>query len=204
MLNIEHIADRQMEWVARWHREPFVNTEVGELQLICEQHHWNFLLWHEEDLARNPAASDSEIAAVKRRIDRYNQLRNDWIERIDDFISETLSSLGVRLRPSAETNTETIGSVIDRLSILALRIFHLDEQRARPDVDDDHRRRVLGKLEVCLHQHTWLVRAAARLADGIRSGHFEHRTFRQNKMYNDPTLNPQMYRVEQPAEKKVA
>ncbi|HMP77852.1 MAG TPA: DUF4254 domain-containing protein [Pirellulaceae bacterium] len=193
MLDISQVAAWQVEWVAMWHEEPFANRFEDWKGLVCEQHHWNFLLWHEEDIARSPTATDSEIAQVKRRIDRYNQARNDWIEKLDDYVSGLLIQFGVQPREPVQINTETLGSTIDRLSILALRIFHLEEQLQRSDVSPDHRRRVTEKLTVSREQHAWLSRAAASLAMGLFSGEILHRTFRQNKLYNDPSLNPQIY-----------
>src|SRR6185503_15399300 len=99
---------------------------------------YNYRLWHEEDKARSPTASDAEIAQVKRAIDKLNQQRNDWIEKLDDWITEELARLHVAAPATAPQNTETLGSTIDRLSILALRIYHLIEQRDRADATAEH------------------------------------------------------------------
>lgn len=160
---------------------------------VCQQHSFNFQLWHEEDLARSPVASDGEIAQVKRAIDRFNQSRNDWIEKVDDLLSQQIEALQITVRPNAGMNTETPGSALDRLSIMALRIYHLDEQMVRLDVDADHRQKVRRKLEVCQQQHVDLAHSLGQLLSNIFSGSVRHRTYRQCKMYNDPTLNPQVY-----------
>src|SRR5437773_1590929 len=133
MISIESITNLHRECIARWHEQPIDNPYDGLLSIACEQLSYNFRLWHEEDKARSPSASDAEIAQVKRAIDKLNQQRNDWIEKLDDWITEELSRRNVVAPASAPHNTETLGSTIDRLSILALRIYHLAEQRDRSD-----------------------------------------------------------------------
>ncbi len=171
---------------------------LGFLDVVCRQHSFNFLLWHEEDLARCPAATDTEIAQVKRAIDRYNQQRNDWIERIDDWLTQFLAAQGVQPGPHAVMNTETPGSTFDRLSILALRLYHLREELDRPGVSAEHRAKVSQKLAICELQQTELAAALAQLLAEIQAGTKRHRTYRQCKMYNDPALNPAVYRHQRP------
>jgi hypothetical protein len=194
MFRLEEITTLHRECVVRWHEQPVDQPHEGLLGLVCQQHAFNFLLWHEEDKARSREAGDSEIAAVKRAIDKLNQQRNDWIERIDDWISEELASRCVLPAADAPQNTETPGSTIDRLSILALRIYHLAEQRDREDASEEHRASVSRKLAVALAQQADLSRAAQRLADDLATGRKRHKTYRQLKMYNDATLNPYLYR----------
>lgn len=195
MIDIKQVMALQTEMVARWHVGPVYNQMNGTLGLVCEQHLCNFLLWHEEDVARSPVATDREIAEVKRSIDRYNQRRNDWIERLDDHIAEQLEQAQVQLELDARLNTETPGSAIDRLSILALRIYHLEEQIGRTDVGPAHLRSVEEKLTRCRQQQHELGAATQRLIHDIFAGKTRHRTYRQHKMYNDPDLNPQIYCV---------
>lgn len=199
MIDIKQVVALQTDMVARWHTGPVINSLEGTLGIICEQHRWNFLLWHEEDIARSPIASDREIAEVKRAIDRYNQQRNDWIERLDDHISEQLEQARVALDLDARLNTETPGSAIDRLSIMALRIYHLDEQRDRSDVSAEHLASVEAKLNRCRQQQHDLMAATQRLVHDIFAGKTRHRTYRQHKMYNDPSLNPQIYTAQRRA-----
>lgn len=193
MIDIKQIVALQSELVSRWHVGPVYNNLTGTLGIVCEQHRYNFLLWHEEDVARSPVASDREIAEVKRSIDRYNQNRNDWIEKLDDHIAEQIIQAQVALEMDARLNTETPGSAIDRLSILSLRIYHLEEQLARTDVTSEHSLSVDEKLTRCRHQRQELVQATQRLVHDIFAGKTRHRTYRQFKMYNDPSLNPQIY-----------
>jgi len=180
--------------VVRWHAQAVDNPFDGMLQLVCQQHGFNFLLWHEEDIARSPDVGDARIAAAKRSIDRYNQQRNDAIERLDDAITEMLTQQKVSADPSARLNTETIGSVIDRLSVLSLRIYHMREQTERADATSDHLAIVKNKLSLCLEQRSDLAQSLRELIDDIFAGRKRHKTYRQMKMYNDPTLNPYLYK----------
>jgi Protein of unknown function (DUF4254) len=203
MIQIDDIVSMQVDCVVRWHEEPIdnpleLNTGASPvLAIACQQHQYNYLLWHEEDIARSREVTDAQIACVKRNIDRYNQARNDWIERIDDWITEDLSQLAVETHLDARLNTETPGSSIDRLSIMALRIYHFEEQLARDDVDSVHLEKVTTRLALCRMQRHDLTQSLRELLDDIYSGAKRHRTYRQMKMYNDPTLNPYLYKSKQ-------
>ena len=197
MIDVQEIGNLQVQTVANWHTGPIENPYSGLLQIVCQQHSFNFRLWHQEDIARSPVATDSEIADVKRKIDKLNQQRNDWIEKIDDCLTEMLNQRSVVTDPEAPINTETPGSVFDRLSIMALRIYHMVEQLERDDVDATHRAKVEAKLSLCQTQQTELRQALQQLLDSIAAGSIRHRTYRQMKMYNDPSLNPSIYQTEQ-------
>lgn len=190
---VQEISNFQRELVARWHMSDPSAIGTGIGQIISQQHAYNFLLWHEEDLARSPAASDTEIANVKRAIDRYNQLRNDGIEQIDSWIAHALHALEIQPSVNATLNTETPGSAIDRLSILALREYHLQEQLHRDDVDASHLRSVEEKISICRTQHADLCLALQQLLSDILEGRKRHRNYAALKMYNDPNLNPVLY-----------
>jgi hypothetical protein len=193
MIDVQAITDLHHEAVARWHQQEIDNPWDGLLGVVCTQHSFNFSLWHQEDIARSPDASDAQIAQVKRAIDRLNQQRNDWIERIDDWISEHLRRQGIVAQAEAPLNTETPGSATDRLSILALRIYHYEEQTRRADATPPHVASVREKLAVCLAQHADLARSLRELVADIAAGRKRHKTYRQLKMYNDPSLNPYLY-----------
>jgi uncharacterized protein DUF4254 len=190
---VQQIIELHRGTVARWHDTPPDNPYDGLLATICQQHQYNFLLWHEEDIARSPDVSDNRIAAVKRAIDRYNQQRNDWIEKIDEALIQLLSAEGVLARADARINTETPGSAIDRLSIMALRIYHFDEQLTRDGAEEAHRASVRERLARCRAQHVDLSQSLAELLADIWSGRKLLKVYRQMKMYNDPTLNPYLY-----------
>jgi hypothetical protein len=192
---VQQITELQRDTVCRWHDLGVDNSYDGLLRTVCEQHQYNFLLWHEEDVARSPDVGDIRIAHVKRAIDRYNQQRNDAIERIDEAILESLVARGIRPQHGAPLNTETPGSAIDRLSIMALRIYHLEEQTARFDVDAEHHAKVTERLSRCRVQHADLACSLGELIADIEAGRKQLKVYRQMKMYNDPTLNPYLYRA---------
>ena len=179
--------------VDHWHHFEPEHTEEALRGRICDLHRYNFLLWHEEDIARSPAVTDGRIAQVKRAIDRYNQLRNDCIEKVDDWLVADLAARGIAASPTAPAATETPGAAIDRLSILELRRYHMREQVERADATPEHRAKAADKLVVLDAQRDHLVAAADRLMAEIFSGQRPLRVFRQMKMYNDPTMNPYLY-----------
>ena len=197
MIDISQITRMHRETVERWHHEEIDNPYSGLFELVCYQHRWNFLLWHEEDVARSPDVGDSRIAEAKRKIDRYNQLRNDGIEKVDDALADLLAEHGVEVPPNAPLNTETPGSAIDRLSILSLRIYHMAEQTTRADATAEHVASVEQKLAICLEQLEDLSESTACLVRDVVAGRKRHKTYRQMKMYNDPNLNPYLYEARQ-------
>ncbi len=194
MIDVAEITGMQHLMVAHWHVghvESLENPYEGFLKIACEQHQYNYILWHEEDIARSPDVGDARIAAAKRVIDQANQKRNDAIERMDDAIAQRIDLENVN--SEGPLNTETPGSAIDRLSILALRMYHLDEQRNRENVDDAHRQDVQSRIHICEIQHRELSQSLHELLIDLFSGRKRHRTYRQLKMYNDPALNPYLY-----------
>jgi hypothetical protein len=193
MIDVTAITRLHRDMVADWHVNELHNRFQGLLAIVCQQFQFNFQLWHEEDVARSPDVGDARIAQVKRAIDRFNQQRNDWIERIDDWITEDLRQRGTQPAEDALLNTETPGSVVDRLSIMTLRIYHMEEQLQRTDATPEHRESVQRKLATCRIQHEDLSNSLRQLLSDIYQGRKRHKTYRQHKMYNDPTLNPYLY-----------
>ena len=191
---IPEFLTRQLDLVDRWHRSPYEVSEDRDFKNSIDGQHWaNFLLWHEEDLARDPDTTDRIIAQVKRNIDKLNQQRNDLIEQLDEYLLSHLQTVAV---PSADAqiNSETPGSIIDRLSINALKIFHMEEQSNRADAAEDHRQRCQAKLFVLKEQRSDLGNSLSQLWEDLLQGRKQMKVYRQMKMYNDATLNPVLYR----------
>ena len=157
-------------------------------QLVLDQHRANFDLWHCEDEARDPCASDATLAATKRSIDRLNQLRNDLAEQMDRTLLESLAGAPLE---SAPLHSESPGLIIDRLSILALKIFHTREQLHRSTAE--HRRRNQERLAVLTEQRDDLAGCLALLWQDVLHHRRRFKLYQQLKMYNDPTLNPVLY-----------
>jgi hypothetical protein len=177
--------------VAGWAKSGAAGHASGQWQAIEDNHRCNCLLWDEEDLARRRNVPDSEIAANKRAIDGCNQKRNDAIERIDEQLLTSLA--GVKRRPDARLSSETAGGMIDRLSILSLKIHHMRLQTKRTDVERTHIEACEAKLARLLEQRSDLAACLDRLLDEAARGESYFKVYRQFKMYNDPKLNPAIY-----------
>jgi len=185
------IAALHRQSVERWHQDSPFSVTHEWAKLILEQHRYNYDLWHEEDKARQINVSDKVIAEVKRRIDHLNQKRNDAIERIDEYFLELGASKPLK---KAVLHSETAGMMIDRLSILALRLYHMAEQTKRKDVSADHIERCRVKYKTLLKQTKDLKACLQRLLEGWACGRLYFKVYRQHKMYNDATLNPVLYK----------
>lgn len=186
------------EFTARWHTDPDSGGGGGLESMVVEQHRQNFALWHEEDRARAPHASAEEIAQTKRNIDALNQARNDLVEDIDRELLEQLELAGVK--QAGELHSETPGMIIDRLSILSLKIFHTHEEIERAGASLEHGKRNRERLEVLVQQRKDLAGCLSVLCQDIQDGRRHFKLYRQLKMYNDPELNPEIYgaRVRRP------
>ena len=147
--------------------------------------------WHFEDIIRDPAIDPAEALVLKRRIDKSNQDRTDLVEQIDSYFRQIYSE--VTPLPDARLNTESPAWAVDRLSILALKIYHMNEQATRPDATPDHRERCQQKLNVLLEQQVDLSTAIDQLLEDIEAGRKYMKVYRQMKMYNDPSTNPVLY-----------
>ena len=201
-LEIIHLHDGLLATSA-W-SESLDPTRVAPLwRWIAVNHHNNCLLWAEEDLARRTRVKDSEIAGNKRRIDAFNQARNDATERVDELLlldlglvdeaearSHKALAADARDRTRVRLNSETAGSMIDRLSIIALKIAAMRVQTTREDVDDAHREASNSKLERLLQQRGDLGFCFDALLTECQAGRAYFKVYRQFKMYNDPQLNP--------------
>ncbi len=148
--------------------------------------------WHLEDIIRNPAIEPAEALEIKRRIDRSNQERTDLVELIDSYFMDLYSTVVVK--DDATINTETPAWAIDRLSILALKIYHMKAEAGRGDASAEHKSSCGKKLETLLSQREDLSAAIDQLLSDIESGKKYMKFYKQMKMYNDPSLNPVLYR----------
>jgi hypothetical protein len=147
--------------------------------------------WHLEDIIRDPQIDPVAALALKRRIDASNQDRTDMVEQIDTFFREKYA--GVDVLSDATINTESPAWALDRLSILALKIYHMKVETERTDADAAHIARCQGKLDILLQQRVDLSTAIDQLLDDIAAGRKYMKVYRQMKMYNDPETNPVLY-----------
>ncbi|ALO49714.1 DUF4254 domain-containing protein [Hoylesella enoeca] len=147
--------------------------------------------WHLEDIIRDPHINPADALSLKRRIDLSNQDRTDLVEQIDSHFRQKYSDVNVL--PDARINTESPAWAVDRLSILALKIYHMREQAERTDADDAHIDKCRSKLNVLLEQQIDLGTAIDQLLDDIEAGRKYMKVYRQMKMYNDPSTNPVLY-----------
>ena len=193
----EKLLIQQLQEVEIWHRflPEFDFSPVEDFpKLVSTQHQVNFELWHQEDLARDRDASDSIIANVKRAIDVLNQRRNDLIEQMDQFLLNIINAENVKNNAKTELNSETPGSMIDRLSINALKIYHMDEEIQRDEVTAEHRKKCTAKLSVLKEQRNDLEQCLSKLLVDLSTGEKRLKVYQQMKMYNDESLNPVIYR----------
>jgi hypothetical protein len=198
MLNFAYLPELHDELTLRWHVEALEAWRPPEDEwtlLVVRQHLANFELWHTEDAARTPHATDADLARVKRRIDETNQRRNDFSEQIDVSLLRFLREQNLP-DPAATLHSESPGLMIDRLSILALKIFHTREEMERPDAPIGHAERNQERLAILTEQRSDLAACLARLWEETLAGSRRFKVYRQLKMYNDPALNPAMYRSE--------
>ena len=180
------------EALVEWYAAPPAAVEAadGLAPLVRAQHFCNFSLWSLEDEARRVDVDDAVIAGIKRSIDRWNQRRNDLIEKLDEAV---LAELPSAVGAGAEQHSETAAQMIDRLSILALKNWHMDRQAARLD-DPALALECAHKLAVLKTQRQDLSNCLRRLLDDCRAGRRFFKLYRQFKMYNDPRLNPALSR----------
>ncbi len=193
--NANAIFNRSIDDYHRWDDvdHPIENPyEKGTLDHLLYHKNWfDTVQWHLEDIIRNPEIDPVEALAIKRRIDRSNQERTDMVEYVDSYLLEKYKE--VVPAPDARLNTETPAWAVDRLSILALKIYHMKQETLRTDVGDTHRTACQQKLEVLLTQQVDLSQAIEELIEEIEAGRKYMKTYKQMKMYNDPALNPVLY-----------
>ncbi len=166
--------------------------ETGSIEHLLYMKNWiDTVQWHLEDIIRDPNIDPVQALKIKRRIDASNQERTDMVEYIDSYMLDKYKD--VQLLPDAKINTETPAWAIDRLSILALKIYHMQQEVLRTDVDSTHKDACQKKLDVLLSQQKDLSTAIEELLTDIQTGRKYMKTYKQMKMYNDPALNPVLY-----------
>ena len=166
--------------------------ELGTIEYDLYVKNWiDTVQWHLEDIIRDPHINPVDALALKRRIDKSNQDRTDLVERIDSYFLSLYR--GVKTLENATINTESPAWAIDRLSILALKIYHMQEQVQRGDATADHKALCQQKLDVLLEQQKDLSSAIDQLIDDIATGRKYMKVYKQMKMYNDPSTNPVLY-----------
>lgn len=193
--NANTIFIRSIEEYHKWDNvdQPMVNPyEAGSLDALLYEKNWvDAVQWHLEDIIRDPQIDPVKALEIKRRIDRSNQVRTDMVEYIDSYMLDKYKD--VKPMADARLNTETPAWAIDRLSILALKIYHMHSEVIREDVDEAHRAACQKKLDVLLQQRVDLSTAIEELIEDIEAGRKYMKTYKQMKMYNDPSLNPVLY-----------
>ncbi len=182
------------EVIADYHKTDNVETPINnpypensiehKLYLKC----WiDTVQWHFEDIIRNPNIDPVEALGLKRRIDKSNQDRTDLVEKIDDYFLELYKD--VKVLDEATINTESPAWAVDRYSILSLKIYHMQEELKRTDIDEEHLTKCQAKLEVLKEQYNDMTTSINQLLDDIAAGRKYMKVYRQMKMYNDPKFN---------------
>lgn len=173
------------------HTNPFAEESIEFLLYAKSQ--IDTIQWHEEDEIRRPDLADASLVTIKRNIDALNQKRTDLVEKIDDYVFSIFSQIDPL--PQARMNSETPAWLIDRMSILELKIFHMHEQTLRNDATHEHIEKCKIKLNVLLEQRKDMSTCLDELIEEISQGKRYFKVYRQMKMYNDANLNPSLYTI---------
>ena len=181
-----------------YHRHDHVDTQLQNpfsmetINALLYTKNWiDTVQWHLEDIIRSPAIEPQKAILIKRRIDKSNQDRTDMVERLDDYFLDQFKN--VIAKPGTRINSETPAWLLDRMSILMLKIYHMKEQTERTDVSKEHLRKVEAKLTVLTEQKSDMQLAFDELIEDIAKGNRRFKVYRQMKMYNDASLNPMLY-----------
>lgn len=198
MLNANQCYDAFQRSVDDYHVTDHVDAPVknpypaGSFEHLLYVKNWiDTVQWHLEDIIRLPEINPTEALQIKRRIDKSNQDRTDMVEKMDDYFLDQFKS--VTPKPSAKINSETPAWLLDRMSILLLKIYHMKEQTERKDASAEHIAKCKAKLDVLTEQRSDMQLAFDQLMEDIRTGDRKMKVYRQMKMYNDASLNPMLY-----------
>ncbi len=186
------------EAITDYHKYDDVDHEIenpydkSQIEHLLYYKNWiDTVQWHFEDIIRDPQIDPKAALVLKRRIDASNQKRTDLVEYIDSYFLDKYK--GVKVLPDAKINTESPAWAIDRYSILALKIYHMEQETKRTDVDAEHIEKCSKKLSVLREQHADLSTAIEELLADIEAGKKYMKVYKQMKMYNDESLNPILY-----------
>jgi Protein of unknown function (DUF4254) len=181
-----------------YHHHDNVDTPInnpypaGSFNALLYGKNWiDTVQWHLEDIIRVPTIDPVEALQIKRRIDKSNQERTDMVEKLDDYFLDQFKN--VKAQPGTRINSETPAWLLDRMSILMLKIFHMKEQTERNDVASEHVKSTNAKLAVLMEQKSDMQSAYDELIEDISNGKRRFKVYRQMKMYNDASLNPMLY-----------
>lgn len=198
LMKAQEIIQIFQKSISEYHLNDQVDTNMPEhfnknsLEHLLFRKNWiDTVQWHLEDIIRNPNIEPENLVTIKRKIDASNQDRTDTVELIDEFLFKSLKN--VNLESNARLNSETPAWLLDRISILQLKIYHFQEQLSRKDTDLIHKESVAYKLSILKIQESDLENCFNELMDDLRHGKKYMRLYKQMKMYNDPNLNPVLY-----------
>lgn len=187
---IQDISRLHSDSIVRWQNSAIQIQEKHLLRLIEENHSFNFQLWQAEDRARREDMGHGFVYEAKRAIDHFNQQRNNRMEAIDDYLANTLT---LAAPDSCPVHSETPGMIIDRLSILSLKSYYMFAQTKRESANEAHRQLCTQKFQILRAQHSQLTTCLQYLLQDITQQVRTFRRYHQFKMYNDPSLNPELY-----------
>lgn len=187
---IDEILNFHQNSIKTWKNTDITLALQGLMSAVEANHVFNYKLWHAEDRARRQDMGDAFVVAAKREIDACNQQRNNQMEKMDEYFIQTLEPASYL---ETKVHSETPGMMIDRLSILALKIYHMDIQAKRQDVDTQHQQSCQEKLIQLQAQREQLAKCLKDLIQEVQAKTRTFRVYKQHKMYNDPKLNPELY-----------
>lgn len=190
LITASAITTLHQQSLINWDAKGLSFQHQGFFKLVEENHAFNYQLWRAEDRARRDDMGYEFVYHAKREIDHCNQQRNNRMEAMDEWMFKLFNPSPVNIRP---VNSESPGMIIDRLSILSLKSYHMALQTMRTDVSEEHRIKCRDKLLVIQQQLEQLSLCFSQLLDDITNKNRTFRVYHQFKMYNDPTLNPELY-----------
>lgn len=192
-------GERLIEWfndlTELWHKTaPIRPKDISSPQGLTQWVHYkNFVVWHLQEQIRRKETSDEVIVESGKSIDYHNLKRLEAIEQIDIWLENVLNAAGLHPEPSVEVNSESPGSIIDRLSILTLKIYHLNEHLMNADLNEEQRQLTALRLSILEEQRNDLANALNKLLLDLRQAKKRHQVYRQFKIYNDPSFHPEQY-----------